>query len=138
MSPSKKDEGEPTLVNIDDLPPGQRGLPEPNDVMTTTLSELPGYKIVRTVGAVYGCSIDFKFTPFPSSSGLTRMVRCDALIPAFSGVYCHLVYSCTNEALSRIVAETRARGGNAIICMRHVPPSPYISITGTAAVVEKL
>lgn len=77
MSPSKKNKGEPTLVNIDELPPETRGLPEPNEVMTTTLSELPGYQIVRTVGAVYGSSSVYSPVPFWSSSSAIRLVRKD-------------------------------------------------------------
>ncbi|KAK8055227.1 hypothetical protein PG993_000454 [Apiospora rasikravindrae] len=116
--PSKKDKYLPTLVNIDDLKAGLRCLPEADDVMTTTTSDLPGYKITRILGAIYADSWGYRpGGPFLPGSTLQRYR-----------------YSTYNMSLSRLIAETRARGGNAILRVRR----DDWSLTGTAVIAEKL
>ncbi|KAK8137841.1 hypothetical protein PG984_001221 [Apiospora sp. TS-2023a] len=126
MSPSKKSKSKPTPVKTETPPPQYRVLPEASNVMTTTLSELPGYKIIRTIGAVYGWSY---------TSSYLGMFASDSSI--FKDMY-----SCNNDALARIIIETQTRGGNAVIRLRHShyhePPYNKMMFIGTAAVVEKL
>ncbi|KAI1382455.1 DUF74-domain-containing protein [Hypoxylon crocopeplum] len=53
-----------------------------------------------------------------------------------------VLYSARNDAISRVVAETKARGGNAIICLRFESGDmggfAQCCAYGTAAVVEKI
>lgn len=52
------------------------------------------------------------------------------------------VYSARNDAISRLVAEAKSRGGNAIICLRfessEVGGFAQSCAYGTAAIVEKV
>ncbi|KAK7924460.1 hypothetical protein PG985_006514 [Apiospora marii] len=138
MSPSKKNDSEPTPVKIEAPQPQFRVLPETNNAMTTTLSELPGYKIVRTIGAVYGYSYTGSSGPFPRDSTVFKKTSEERTNKERG----NQMYSCNNDALARITVETQARGGNAVIRLRHnvFCHGPYekVFFTGTAAVVEKL
>ncbi|KAK6865215.1 hypothetical protein PG990_005343 [Apiospora arundinis] len=120
MSPSKKDATAPTLVNIDVLKPGLRCVAEAPDVMTTTTSDMPGYRVTRVLGAVFANSWQFSNPPFSRSTS-----------------YQKLNYFRSNEAMSRLVAETRSRGGNAILRVRY-DHGPGTFVHGTAVVVEKM
>jgi uncharacterized protein YbjQ (UPF0145 family) len=52
------------------------------------------------------------------------------------------LYSARNDAISRIVAETQARGGNAVIALRFdagdLGGFAQVCAYGTAAIVEKI
>lgn len=52
------------------------------------------------------------------------------------------LYSARNDAISRIVAETQARGGNAVIAMRFDASDlggfAQVCAYGTAAIIEKI
>lgn len=90
MSPSKKNKGEPTPVKTDAPQPRLRLLPEANNIMTTTLSELPGYKIIRTIGAVYGFSYAGASGLFARDSSVFKDVREDAFMSVWVVFTCHL------------------------------------------------
>lgn len=53
-----------------------------------------------------------------------------------------LLYSCRNDAISRVVSETQARGGNAIVALRfdagELGGFAQVCAYGTAVIVEKL
>lgn len=52
------------------------------------------------------------------------------------------LYSARNDAISRVVAETQARGGNAIIALRfdagELGGFAQVCAYGTAAIIEKI
>jgi len=52
------------------------------------------------------------------------------------------LYSARNDAITRIVAETQSRGGNAVICLRFdagdLEGFAQVCAYGTAAIVEKI
>ena len=52
------------------------------------------------------------------------------------------LYSARNDSISRLVAEAKQRGGNAVICLRfesgEVGGFAHTNAYGTAAIVEKI
>ncbi|TDZ26548.1 UPF0145 protein [Colletotrichum orbiculare MAFF 240422] len=97
----------------------------------------PGvYRVLRTLGAVYGLSV--RSRNIAASLGM--------VIKSFAGGelrwFTTMLYDCRNDALGRVVAECKQRGGNAIICLRFDASDlggfAQTCAYGTACVVEKI
>ncbi|KAM4055190.1 putative heavy-metal-binding domain-containing protein [Hirsutella rhossiliensis] len=109
---------------------------ETEGVVTTTMMDLPGYRIVRVLGAVYGISV--RSRNIAASLGM--------VIKSFAGGelrwFTSMLYSCRNDSISRVVDECKRRGGNAIICLRFdagdMGGFAQTAAYGTACIVEKL
>ncbi|TDZ13811.1 UPF0145 protein [Colletotrichum spinosum] len=98
--------------------------------------DIPGYRVLRTLGAVYGLSV--RSRNIAASLGM--------VIKSFAGGelrwFTTMLYDCRNDALGRVVAECKQRGGNAIICLRFDASDlggfAQTCAYGTACVVEKI
>ncbi|KAI1205895.1 uncharacterized protein F4807DRAFT_441811, partial [Annulohypoxylon truncatum] len=114
--------------------------------------DVPGYRVVKVLGAVYGLTV--RSRNWAASMGMvlksiaggelqwfTSMV-CTALWVLGMSLIMRQLYSARNDAISRVVAETKARGGNAIITLRFESGDmggfAQCSAYGTAAIVEKI
>lgn len=148
---------------------------ETNGVITTTMFDVPGYRVVRVLGAVYGITVrcrnwaaGFGMVIKSIAGGelkwFTNMVSYPTLSLVFSfrpgKITCwrgcafrrkaadrewraKQLYSARNDAISRIVAETQSRGGNAVICLRFDAGEisggyAQVCAYGTAAIIEKV
>ncbi|OHF03563.1 YjfJ protein [Colletotrichum orchidophilum] len=111
-------------------------LTETGGVITTTMFDISGYRVVRTLGAVYGLSV--RSRNIAASLGM--------VIKSFAGGelrwFTTMLYNCRNDALGRVVSECKQRGGNAIICLRFDASDlggfAQTCAYGTACVVEKI
>ncbi|KAJ0312294.1 hypothetical protein COL5a_001975 [Colletotrichum fioriniae] len=109
---------------------------ETGGVITTTMFDIPGYRVTRTLGAVYGLSV--RSRNIAASLGM--------VIKSFAGGelrwFTTMLYNCRNDALGRVVSECKQRGGNAIICLRFDASDlggfAQTCAYGTACVVEKV
>lgn len=98
--------------------------------------DIPGYRVTRTLGAVYGLSV--RSRNIAASLGM--------VIKSFAGGelrwFTTMLYNCRNDALGRVVSECKQRGGNAIICLRFDASDlggfAQTCAYGTACVVEKV
>ena len=74
--------------------------------------DLPGYKIEQVLGTVYGITVRSR----------NVMATMGMVAKSFAGGelswFTSMLYSCRNDSIARVVDECKARGGNAIICLR--------------------
>ncbi|KAI1160448.1 hypothetical protein F5B18DRAFT_663776 [Nemania serpens] len=109
---------------------------ETEGVVTTTMFEIPGYRIVRVLGTVYGLTV--RSRNIAASLGMALKSMAGGELRWFT----NMLYSARNDAITRVVAETKARGGNAIICLRFesgdMGSFAQCSAYGTAAIIEKI
>ncbi|KJZ73030.1 UPF0145 protein [Hirsutella minnesotensis 3608] len=109
---------------------------ETQGVVTTTMVDLPGYRIVRVLGAVYGISV--RSRNIAASLGMVVKSLAGGELRWFTS----MLYSCRNDSIGRVVDECKRRGGNAIICLRFdagdMGGFAQTAAYGTACVVEKV
>jgi uncharacterized protein YbjQ (UPF0145 family) len=76
------------------------------------MNDLPGYRIVRILGTIYGLSVRGK--NWGSELGaIFKSVTGGEIAPVS-----RLIYSARNHAVERLVGECMGRGGNAIVALR--------------------
>ncbi|KAI1352395.1 putative heavy-metal-binding-domain-containing protein [Xylaria sp. FL0043] len=109
---------------------------ETEGVITTTMFDIPGYRVVRVLGTVYGLTV--RSRNIAASLGMVLKSMAGGELRWFT----NMLYSARNDAITRVVHETKARGGNAIICIRFESGDmggfAQCCAYGTAAVVEKV
>lgn len=122
-----------------DIPPQLQDLhcyTETNGVITTTMFDVPGYRVVRVLGAVYGLTVRSRNW----AAGVGMVVK--SIVGGELKWFTNLLYSARNDAISRVVAECQSRGGNAVIALRfdagELGGFSQVCAYGTAAVVEKV
>ena len=100
------------------------------------MMDLPGYRITKVLGAVYGVTVRSRNI----AAGITMVIK--SMAGGELRWFTSMLYACRNDSISRVVAETRSRGGNAIICLRFdagdLGGFAQTCAYGTACVVEKL
>ncbi|KAF4982713.1 hypothetical protein FDECE_17452 [Fusarium decemcellulare] len=109
---------------------------ETGGVITTTMMDLPGYRVTKVLGAVYGVTV--RSRNIAAGIGMALKSMAGGELRWFTT----MLYSCRNDSISRVVDETKKRGGNAIICLRFETGDlggfAQASAYGTACVVEKI
>ena len=105
-------------------------------VITTTMNDVPGYRVVRILGTVYGLTCRSRNWGADIAAGLKSAVGGE-LKP-----FTNMMYTARNAATERLVGECMGRGGNAIIAMRYdqsdMKVFSQVCAYGTACVVEKI
>ncbi len=81
-------------------------------VITSTMNDLPGCKIVKVLGTVYGLTVRSRNWGADIGAVLRSVVGGEI------GFFTRLMYNSRNEALERLVGEAMGRGGNAVIALR--------------------
>jgi uncharacterized protein YbjQ (UPF0145 family) len=81
-------------------------------VMTSTMNDIPGYRVVKVLGTVYGLTVRSRNWGVDIGAVLRSVVGGEI------GLFTRLMYSSRNEALERLVGEVMGRGGNAVIALR--------------------
>ena len=81
-------------------------------VITTTMNDLPGYRIVKVLGTIYGITV--RSRNWGADIGAFLKSSVGGEIRYFTS----LMYTSRNSAVERLVGECMQRGGNAIIAMR--------------------
>jgi uncharacterized protein YbjQ (UPF0145 family) len=109
---------------------------ETEGVITTTMMDLPGYRIKQVLGTVFGNTVRSRNI----AAGLGMAFK--SLVGGELQWFTSMLYSCRNDSISRAVAETKQRGGNAIICLRFDASDmggwAQTCAYGTACIVEKV
>src|SRR6478752_8440143 len=100
------------------------------------MMDLPGYRITKVLGAVYGITV--RSRNIAAGIGMVIKSMAGGELQWFTS----MLYSCRNDSISRVVAETKQRGGNAIICLRFDASDmggfAQTCAYGTACIVEKV
>ncbi|MEU0936516.1 MULTISPECIES: YbjQ family protein [unclassified Embleya] len=89
------------------------GAPDHPDVLVVTTNDVPGYRVERVIGEVFGLTVRSRNIGSQLGAGLKSMVGGE-----LRGLTKTLVQS-RNEAAERLVEQARGRGGNAILAMRY-------------------
>ncbi|KAJ5665421.1 uncharacterized protein N7477_007869 [Penicillium maclennaniae] len=105
-------------------------------VITSTMNELPGYKIKSVLGTIYGITVRTRNW----GADIGAVVR--SAVGGEIRFFTNLMYTSREEAMERLVGECMGRGGNAIIAVRFDVASfgacSQICAYGTACLVEKI
>ena len=97
------------MSNLDEYGGGQG----PNDqVLVVTTNEVPGFRVDHVIGEVFGLTVRSRHVGSQIGASLKSLVGGE-----LRGLTKTLVAS-RNEAMERLVEQTRARGGNAVLAMR--------------------
>ncbi|KAM5345314.1 hypothetical protein ACJ41O_011176 [Fusarium nematophilum] len=109
---------------------------ETGGIITSTMMDIPGYRVTKVLGAVYGITV--RSRNIAAGIGMVIKSMAGGELTWFTS----MLYSCRNDSISRVVDETKRRGGNAIICLRFETGDlggfAQASAYGTACVVEKI
>jgi uncharacterized protein YbjQ (UPF0145 family) len=81
-------------------------------MLVTTTNEITGWQIQRVIGEVFGLTVRSRNAFSQMGAGLKSMFGGE-----LQGMTKNLTES-RNEVMSRMLEAARARGGNAVICMR--------------------
>jgi uncharacterized protein YbjQ (UPF0145 family) len=83
-----------------------------NGVITSTMNDIPGYRVVRVLGTIYGITV--RSRNWGADIGAFLKSSVGGEIKYFT----NLMYTSRNNAVERLVGECLQRGGNAIIALR--------------------
>ncbi|WP_405010767.1 YbjQ family protein [Kitasatospora sp. NBC_01539] len=120
------------MANIDEYGGGQR---PGADVLVVTTNDVPGHRVERIIGEVFGLTVRSRHVGSQIGAGLKSLVGGE-----LKGLTKTLVES-RNQAMERLVEQTRARGGNAVLMMRFdvseaADVGTEVCAYGTAAVLS--
>jgi uncharacterized protein YbjQ (UPF0145 family) len=96
------------MTNLDDFGGGQHTA----DVLVVTTNDVPGYRVDRVIGEVFGLTVRSRNIGSQIGAGFKSLAGGE-----LRGLTKTLVQS-RNEAMDRLVEQARSRGGNAILAMR--------------------
>lgn len=104
-------------------------------MILTTSDEIPGRRIVRTLGLVKGNTIRSRHV------GRDLMAVLRGLVGGEIGEYTKMMAEAREQALDRLVADAEAAGGNAVVGLRFTTTSMMqgaaeLLAYGTAVIVE--
>ncbi len=102
-------------------------------ILTSTTAELPGYRVARALGAVYGVATCARARDLKS---LLKTLRFgDEALPLT-----HALYGARERALERLVLDCVRRGANAVVGIAFAETEvlglAQVSVSGTAVYVE--
>jgi uncharacterized protein YbjQ (UPF0145 family) len=105
-------------------------------VITSTMNDLPGYRVVKVLGTVYGITVRSRNWGADIGAFLRSAVGGEL------GYFTNLMYMSRRESVERMVGECMGRGGNAIIALRfdisEIHIFTQVCAYGTACIVEKI
>ncbi|MCX5209649.1 YbjQ family protein [Kitasatospora sp. NBC_00240] len=122
------------MSNLDEFGGGQG---QNAQVMVVTTNDVPGFRVDHVIGEVFGLTVRSRHVGSQIGASLKSLVGGE-----LKGLTKTLVQS-RNEAMERLVAQTQARGGNAVLMMRFdvseaADVGTEVCAYGTAAVISPL
>ena len=81
-------------------------------MLISTMNDLPGYEIQEVLGEVFGLTVRSRNFGSQLGAGLKSLVGGEL------GGMTKMLAQGREEAIARLIAETEAKGGNAIVAMR--------------------
>jgi uncharacterized protein YbjQ (UPF0145 family) len=136
MSTSKKEKESKSQVPPELLRDVPSCFTDTHGVITSTMNDIPGYRVVRVLGAIYGLTVRSRNW----GADLGAFVR--SAVGGEIRIFTNVMYSARNDAAERLVGECMQRGGNAIIALRFdvgaLGAWTQVCAYGTACIVEKI
>ncbi|MFD4655279.1 YbjQ family protein [Kitasatospora sp. NPDC058444] len=107
------------------------------DVLVVTTNDIPGFRVDHVIGEVFGLTVRSRHLGSQIGAGLKSLIGGE-----LRGLTKTLVES-RNEAMQRLVEQTKARGGNAVLMMRFdvteaADVGTEVCAYGTAAVISPI
>lgn len=104
-------------------------------MLIVTSNEIPGHRVVRTLGLVRGITVRSRNVISDAVGGLQSMLGGRV------GAYVKLAEAAREEAYDELVSHAQAMGANAVTAMRYeaneiMPGVTEVLAYGTAVVVE--
>lgn len=87
-------------------------MPQQFPILLSTMNDVPGYKVVRVMGEVFGLTVRSRNAFSNMGAGFKAMAGGE-----LKGLS-KLLYESRQEALQRLCQEAIARGANAVLAMR--------------------
>ncbi|MGF1431702.1 YbjQ family protein [Kitasatospora sp. LaBMicrA B282] len=120
------------MSNLDEYGGGQG---PSADVMVVTTNDVPGYRVDKVIGEVFGLTVRSRHIGTQIGASLKSLMGGE-----LRGLTKTLVES-RNQAMERLIEQTKARGGNAVLMMRFdvteaADLGTEICAYGTAAVIS--
>ncbi|GHE27154.1 UPF0145 protein [Streptomyces vinaceus] len=81
-------------------------------VLVVTTNDVPGYRVERVIGEVFGLTVRSRHLGSQIGAGLKSMIGGE-----LKGLTKTLVET-RNQAMERLIEASKARGGNAVLMMR--------------------
>ncbi|MFJ3217212.1 YbjQ family protein [Kitasatospora sp. NPDC086801] len=105
------------------------------DVLVVTTNDIPGFRVDHVIGEVFGLTVRSRHLGSQIGAGLKSLIGGE-----LRGLTKTLVES-RNEAMHRLIEQTKARGGNAVLMMRFdvteaADVGTEVCAYGTAAVIS--
>ncbi|HEX4705944.1 MAG TPA: YbjQ family protein [Pseudonocardiaceae bacterium] len=91
---------------------GQPMPPQQFPILLSTMNDVPGYRVVRVMGEVFGLTVRSRNAFSNMGAGFKAMAGGE-----LKGLS-KLLYESRHEALNRLCQEAIARGANAVLAMR--------------------
>ena len=106
------------------------------DVIVVTTNDLPGYRVDKVIGEIFGLTVRSRHLGSQIGAGLKSMIGGE-----LKGLTKTLVQT-RNQAMERLIEQARARGGNAVLAMRFdvteaADAGTEVCAYGTAVVVTR-
>ncbi|MEJ6790525.1 YbjQ family protein [Brevundimonas sp. BR2-1] len=104
-------------------------------MLTVTTNDIPGHRVVKTLGVVRGITVR-------SRNAISDMVGgVQSILGGRVGVYVKLAEAARQEAYDELIAHAREMGANAVLAMRYdaneiMPGITEVLAYGTAVVIE--
>lgn len=119
------------MTSLDDFGGGQHTA----DVLVVTTNDVPGFRVNRVIGEVFGLTVRSRNLGSQLGAGLKSLAGGE-----LRGLTKTLVQS-RNQAMDRLIEQARSRGANAILAMRFDVTEAggngtEICAYGTAAVIR--
>ncbi|RVU16727.1 YbjQ family protein [Streptomyces antnestii] len=95
-------------MGIEDFGGGQ----DQTDVLVVTTNDVPGYRVDRVIGEVFGLTVRSRHLGSQIGAGLKSMIGGE-----LKGLTKTLVET-RNQAMERLVAQARSRGANGVLMFR--------------------
>jgi uncharacterized protein YbjQ (UPF0145 family) len=122
--------------NPDTLSGNMRCFTDTNGIITSTMNEIPGYRVVKVLGTVYGISVRSRNWGADIASVLKSAVGGEL------NYLTNMLYQGRNQAVERMIGEVMSRDGNAVIALRfdtsEVMGFAQVCAYGTACLVERV
>ncbi|KAI2782745.1 hypothetical protein F4815DRAFT_433323 [Daldinia loculata] len=102
-------------------------------ILTSTMPTLPGYRVARVLGAVYGSTT----YALKDTKALLKAVAAGGEVRSLT----HIMYNARDQAVERMTRDCVSRGANAVVGLdfeeKEVLGFIQVSVSGTAVCVEK-
>ncbi|MFE0176131.1 YbjQ family protein [Streptomyces sp. NPDC059002] len=112
------------------------GLNPQSDVLVVTTNDVPGFRVTRVIGEVFGLTVRSRHLGSQIGAGLKSMIGGE-----LKGLTKTLVET-RNQAMERLIEQARARGANAVLMFRFdvteaLDGAAEVCAYGTAVVIEQ-